>query len=777
MAIFLRLLKNLPLAVLSPVVVLVSLIGLSLADLLHLLLGSRRTPADSTPDTGAASVVIPNWNGRDLLEKYLPSVLAATSHNSRNEVIVVDNGSTDGSAAFLRERFPSVKVVALPRNLGFGGGSNRGFEAASNDVVVLLNSDMRVAPDFLQPLLDGFSDESVFAVSCQIFFSDPERKREETGLTQAWWSEGTIRIRHRVDDAVQEIFPCFYGGGGSCAFDRKKFLELGGFDHLLRPFYLEDTDMGYLAWKRGWKVLYQPKSHVWHEHRGTIGKKFSRGYIDNTIRKNILLFTWKNIHSPARLLEHFAYAWTGAFVSVLAGDSMERSSFSALARAFLQLPEALSARMRARTLATIEDTEAFRRPMGGYFRDRFHNVTPGDRLSVVFLSPYPVSPPVHGGAVFMNQTIRQLGAIADVHLIALVDSPHEIASHQALEPVTASMEFLVRLEGLPARFASIQPYAVREFFSRDLEWLIHRQLYLKRADVLQIEYTNMGQYAGEFQRIACTLFEHDIYFQSVERSLGSRGPVTTIKAALEYLRALRYELRLLPRLDRVQVCTVHNRRYIESFLPAISTRIDDELRAGIDTSRYSFKSDGREPLTMLFLGSFRHTPNYEAVHWFLREVLPHIRREEPAARVILIGSDPPPEHTLPAHGGSVELLGFVDDVREALARYSVFLCPILSGSGVRVKLLEAFAAGIPAVSTRIGAEGLAESDGEICHLADDPAEFARSVLRLLRDREAAEAMARRARDYVVAHRDMAGMTRRLEISYRKALASKASSVS
>ena len=119
-------------------------------------------------------------------------------------------------------RSPTSLFWRCPQNLGFGGGSNAGFRAAKNDIVVLLNSDMRVAPDFLAPLLEGFRDPEVFAVSCQIFFTDPAKVREETGLTQGWWQDGSLRVRHRIDDAVDDLFPCFYGGGGSCAFDRSQ---------------------------------------------------------------------------------------------------------------------------------------------------------------------------------------------------------------------------------------------------------------------------------------------------------------------------------------------------------------------------------------------------------------------------------------------------------------------------------------------------------------------------------------------------------------------------
>jgi hypothetical protein len=145
---FRRILQGLPLAIVSPFLLALAAVSMACCDLIALFRSRRPFPMDTQPATSAASIVIPNWNGRDLLEKYLPSVRAAALRLPGSEVIVVDNGSTDGSAAFVRERFPEVRILALPQNLGFGGGSNAGFRAAKNDIVVLLNSDMRVAEDF-----------------------------------------------------------------------------------------------------------------------------------------------------------------------------------------------------------------------------------------------------------------------------------------------------------------------------------------------------------------------------------------------------------------------------------------------------------------------------------------------------------------------------------------------------------------------------------------------------------------------------------------------------
>jgi glycosyltransferase involved in cell wall biosynthesis len=293
------------------------------------------------------------------------------------------------------------------------------------------------------------------------------------------------------------------------------------------------------------------------------------------------------------------------------------------------------------------------------------------------------------------------------------------------------------------------------------------------VDVVQLEYTPLGQYAGGYSRIPSILFEHDVYFQSIGRGLEfMRGPLEKIAARFEYLRAIRWELRMLPRCDRVQVCTAENKAYLASFLPGIRPKLQAGLRAGIDTSRYRPPAGPREPETMLFLGSFRHGPNAVALEWFARKVIPRIREARPRARVVVIGADPPPRYAFEDLGDAVECAGFVEDIREALARYAVFVCPILSGSGVRVKLLEAFAAGIPAVSTYIGAEGLARKDGEFCLLADEPEQFAAKALWLFDNPEKGAEMAARARREVVENWDMAALTRRLEQSYREAIKEK-----
>src|SRR5262249_17414171 len=125
-----------------------------------------RVPLLGTDSHRKATIIIVNWDGKHLLAECLPSVIDAVKHTgSKHEILVVDNGSTDGSIQFVNERFPQVRTLSLNRNYGFGGGNNLAAEQIGTDIVVFLNNDMVVDQEFLMPLLEGLEDRSVFAVT------------------------------------------------------------------------------------------------------------------------------------------------------------------------------------------------------------------------------------------------------------------------------------------------------------------------------------------------------------------------------------------------------------------------------------------------------------------------------------------------------------------------------------------------------------------------------------------------------------------------------------
>ncbi len=766
------LLEALFLATAAPVLLAWELVCLWLTDLVSLFV-PKLPAADSPVDRTAVTVVIPTWNGRHHLEANLGSVAAALEDYPGSEIVVVDNGSSDGTAAFLQEHFPLARVLEHKKNLGFGGGSNSGFEAAANDVVVLLNNDMRVEKGFLGPLLEPFDDPKVFGVSAQILFSDPKKRREETGVTAARWTQGRLALGHVLDDSIDRAFPIFYAGGGSTAYDRRKFLELGGFDELLRPFYMEDVDVSYLAWKRGWKVLYAGGSIVYHEHRGTIGKHFSQDDIQRIVHQNHLLFLWKNIHEPGRLLGHVLWTWLAMLAYSIAGPGPMRPSPHAFLSAMTRTWGACRSRMRARRLAVVNDTEALRRPLGGYFRDRFATMeTSPEELNVLFVSPYSISPPIHGGAVFMHETVERLSKLCRLHLLCLVDEPEERASNVAFGERCASAKVVTRWGDHSHSRSVILPHAVQHFWHPEFEWNLHKEIYQKEIDVLQLEYTQLAIYAQDFNRIGSFLFEHDVYFQSVWRGIaGETSSALKWKRFYEYLRALRFERRAIQRFDEVHLCTTANRRFLESYLSE-SPPLYEGLRAGIDVERYHYVDSGRESNTLLFVGNFKHPPNQEALTWFVRQVLPTILEKRRQARLLVVGAQASQAFADSIAGPGVEFVGEVEDIREPLSRYSVFLAPILTGSGVRVKLLEAFAAGIPVVSTPLGAEGLTETKAVIAALAEGAQPFAAQVLHLLENPKDAQKMARAARLEVEANWDSATITRSLHEHYRDVVSRK-----
>jgi len=273
-------------------------------------------------DKRRASIIIVNWNGLHLLKEYLPSVVEAVRWDGgKHEIIVVDNGSKDGSAKWIKKHYPEVNVISLSKNLGFGEGSNVGVKNARNRYIILLNNDMKVKKDFIPYLLRHFEDDKIFGVTCKINMGPiikDNMKIQETGFTRGTFQRGFVEI-WQEEEKIFSPEPVFYCGGGSSAFDREKFLELGGFDRMYRPFYYEDVDICYRAKKMGYRLIYEPKSVVYHKYRGTI-RNFSPQYIRVVIEKNKILFVWSNLTSLSLLLKNFCWIIFKIFDSILKDD-------------------------------------------------------------------------------------------------------------------------------------------------------------------------------------------------------------------------------------------------------------------------------------------------------------------------------------------------------------------------------------------------------------------------------------------------------------------------
>lgn len=291
----------------------------------------------------SVSIIIPNWNGKELLEKNLPFVLDAMANikNKILEVIIVDDKSTDDSVGFLQKNFSGkIKLIKHTKNRGFSSAVNTGVRSAKGQIVVLLNTDVKPEKKFLESAIQIFKDPSVFAVS----FHEPG-----FSSTKGVFKDGYII--HASFRESNEIENTFWVSGGSGAFKREIWMNLGGMDEkLLSPLYWEDVDLGYRALKRGYKLLWDPNSIVHHEHESTTSK-LSKSYVQRIQERNHLLFIWKNLTSPNLFRKHIV----GVARRVVKGPGYIRIIFMALSKIGLVIKE----REKERKEAKISDEAIF----------------------------------------------------------------------------------------------------------------------------------------------------------------------------------------------------------------------------------------------------------------------------------------------------------------------------------------------------------------------------------------------------------------------------------
>lgn len=261
-------------------------------------------------------LAILNYNGRKHLEHLLPTAIAAAKRFPGNcPVLVLDNRSPDPDVEWVRREFPSVQVMEAPKN-DFLFSYNWFAEKCDADVLVFLNNDLKLHPGFVGPLVRHFEHGDVFAVTAtsrdwddQIYTCGPARLKNHHGIYH--WDYERDR---------QELCHTLFCSGGFMAVDRKKFLELGGFNRLFWPAYAEDLDLCFRSWRRGWRCVFEPASIVWHRENGTWGGNVG-GSADRLMLRTSLLFQWANLPFTAGWLERSAFVSLTAFRKTFKGQN------------------------------------------------------------------------------------------------------------------------------------------------------------------------------------------------------------------------------------------------------------------------------------------------------------------------------------------------------------------------------------------------------------------------------------------------------------------------
>jgi GT2 family glycosyltransferase len=248
-------------------------------------------PVEGTPtitETRGISVVIPNYNGAHLFPQTLPCLFAALRRSGvRYEVIIVDDCSSDNSVTVLRNEFPDVKVVQSPSNQGFSPTINKGIREAIFDMVFLLNSDVKLEPDYFVHLIPYFEKSDTFGVMGQIVNWDDDRIQDGAKLPTFQGAKiKTFKNFLPSETPIQGGLFTMYLSGAETLVSKEKLLQLGGFDEIFAPYYIEDYEMSLRAWRLGWKCYYEHRSVCRHKTSSTIKSKARKQHIQTIYYRN-----------------------------------------------------------------------------------------------------------------------------------------------------------------------------------------------------------------------------------------------------------------------------------------------------------------------------------------------------------------------------------------------------------------------------------------------------------------------------------------------------------
>lgn len=241
-------------------------------------------------------IVIPSYNAKWLLEKSLPDAIKFSPEV--NKIIVVDDGGTDDAPTYLKKWASKVICVRHQENIGFSKSVNEGVRHSKSEYLVLINNDVYPRKGYITNALKYFNDPKIFAVN----FNEANSSWPEVS-----WHHGKFQYISAKDKTRPHYSA--WPSGGSCILRREIWDNLGGMNEIYSPAYWEDIDLGWRAWKSGYKIVWAPEPKVLHDHESTWSLK-DKNYINLIKQRNELLFIWQNFSDIKMLFSHLLFLIT-----------------------------------------------------------------------------------------------------------------------------------------------------------------------------------------------------------------------------------------------------------------------------------------------------------------------------------------------------------------------------------------------------------------------------------------------------------------------------------
>jgi len=700
------------------------------------------------------SIVIPNWNGIDLLKKCLSSIYDSDGFkDGKHEVLVVDDASGQDIAKSIKEEFPFTRVIRNNTNQGFGRASNRGISQARGELIVLLNNDIMVSADFLNPLKEHFKDPNVFSVSPKLYYWD--KKTFNYGMHMGEFKNGYLSLWNESETGnggrVSQTAPTIFAIGATAVFRKSDFLWLGGFDDIYRPNCWEDIDISYRAQKRGLKVLYEPKSVVYHKGAATLN------YARRKEIKNELLFMWKNLTDTKMLFNHVANLPR----FLCRGRHSSRLTFLAgYLWGLCYFIPALINRLRESRYIEVKDKAILNKCLLYYSNLKQNNYTYPDKKTILLITPFLTYPLDCGGRLRVYNLYKRLSTRYDLILLSLIHNIDENKHIPRLKEIfkevytvgtkTAANDFF---------FPRQYKYSFSALFIDKLKEIQEKT----PVDLVHIE-SNEILYLTKYIKYAPIVYtEHDISILSLSNSYYKNGPFVTWSGFLDYFKLVYLHNQAYKNIDYVITLSKEDEKIIQAFAPGAKYSL---IPTGVDLEHFCFTQKAPADKYLIFVGHYPHYPNEEAVVYFCRQIFPLVKKAIPGITVKLVGSSPTLEVTKLAEIEGVKVIGEVSDVNPYLQGASCFVTAFKRSAGIKGKVLEAMAAGIPVVSTRSGACGIDAVGGRDIFIADNPKEFASRVIELIRNEVLYKSIALAARRLVEDKYGWEEITKKLDHVYR-----------